>query len=148
MTPANPHFERDVRASFARQHVMTLIGARIARVAPGEVVIELPYRDDLTQQHGFFHGGITATIGDSAAGYAAFTLFAPDHAVLSVEFKLNFVAPAAGDMLRATGRVKKPGRTLTICEFEVEAEQSGKSKACAYGLATLMCLPEAGGVKG
>lgn len=148
MTPANPDYERDVRASFARQQVMSLIGARIARVAPGLVEIELPFRDDLTQQHGFFHGGMVATIGDSAAGYAAFTLFPPGSAVLSVEFKLNFVTPAAGTMLHATGRVKKAGRTLTVCEFEVDVAQAGGRKACAHGLATMMCLAETRGLAG
>ncbi len=139
-TPANPNFESRVRDSFARQQIMELIGARMGRVAPGEVEIELPYREDLTQQHGFFHGGITATIADSAGGYAAFTLFPADASVLTVEYKINLIAPAEGDRLTAVGRVIKPGRTLTLTEFEVFGHKDGRPRLCAKGLQTLMCL--------
>ena len=97
--PANPDFEARVRASFARQRVMATIGARLRAVSPGRVEIELPFRDDLTQQHGFLHAGIVATLADSACGYAAFSLMSPDASVLSVEFKLNLLAPARGDGL-------------------------------------------------
>jgi uncharacterized protein (TIGR00369 family) len=138
--PADPAFEARVRASFGRQAAMRLIGATLSRVEPGVVAIELPYRADLTQQHGLVHGGITAMIADSAAGYAAYTLFPADSSILTVEFKINLVAPAAGERLVATGRVKKPGRTLTICEFEVVAHQGGRATMCALGLDTLICL--------
>jgi uncharacterized protein (TIGR00369 family) len=137
---SDPQFEQRVRASFARQGVMRAIGAAMTRVEPGIVMIELPFRADLTQQHGYFHAGITATIADSAAGYAAYSLFPADSSVLTVEFKINLLAPADGERLVATGRVKKSGRTLTICEFEVAAVKSGKSTVCALGLDTLMCL--------
>ena len=136
----DPGFEARVRASFGRQGAMTLIGAALARVEPGVAAIELPYRPDLSQQHGFFHGGIVAMIGDSAAGYAAYSLFPADSSILTVEFKLNLVAPADGERLVATGRVKKPGRTLTICEFKVVAHKAGKATVCALGLETLICL--------
>jgi len=138
--PADPDFESRVRASFARQGAMKLIGAELATVEPGHVVIELPYRADLTQQHGFIHGGMTAMIADSAAGYAAFTLFPADSSILTVEFKINLVAPADGERLAASARVKKTGRTLTICEFEVAAHKHGRSTVCALGLQTLIHL--------
>lgn len=139
-TAADPDFEARVRASFARQAIMRLIGASLSRVVPGETTIELPFRADLTQQHGYFHAGVTSTIADSAGGYAAYTLFPATSSVLTVEFKINLVAPADGERLVAHGRVKKPGRTLTICELEVLAVQGGREKACAYGLQTLICL--------
>jgi uncharacterized protein (TIGR00369 family) len=138
--PADTDFAARVRASFGRQGAMKLIGAVLTRVEPGLATIELPYRPDLTQQHGFFHAGMTSTIADSAAGYAAFSLFPADASVLTVEFKINLIAPADGERLVATGRVKKPGRTLTICEFEVVAEKGGKATVCALGLETLICL--------
>ncbi len=119
---------------------MKLIGATLSRVEPGVVAIELPNRADLTQQHGLVHGGITAMIADSAAGYAAYTLFPADSSILTVEFKINLVAPAAGERLVATGRVKKAGKTLTICEFEVVAHRGGRATTCALGLDTLICL--------
>ena len=140
----NPEYAAETRASFDRQGAMRYLGARLGAVEPGHVTIELPYRDELSQQHGFFHGGITATIADSAGGYAAFTLFPAGTAVLTVEFKINLVAPADGELLVATGRVKKPGRTLTVCELEVVAVKAGQAKACAYGMQTLMCLEPRG----
>jgi uncharacterized protein (TIGR00369 family) len=138
--PVDPDYRARVEASFARQRVMALIGARLVRVEPGLVEIELPYREDLTQQHGFFHAGITSTIADSAGGYAGFTLFPADSSVLTVEFKVNLVAPAAGEKLIAAGRVLRPGRSITVCELEVTAVAKGEAKSCAYGLQTLMCL--------
>ena len=139
---ADPAFESRVRESFARQTVMATIGATLGRVAPGEVEILLPFRDDLCQQHGFFHAGITATIADSAAGYAAFSLFPVDSSVLTSEFKLHLLAPAAGERPRAVGRVLKPGRTLTVAETEVFALKDGREKLCAKLIGTLMTLKE------
>lgn len=138
--PKDPAFAERVRASFARQSVMGLIGARLARIAPGEVEIELPFRPDLCQQHGFFHAGITSTIADSAAGYAGYSLFPADSSVLTVEFKINLLAPADGELLRAVGRVVKPGRTLTVTEAEVSVVKDGVEKSCARLSQTLMCL--------
>ncbi|WP_137936317.1 PaaI family thioesterase [Chitinivorax sp. B] len=146
ITPADPHFEARTRNSFARQQAMHLLGASMTRVAAGEVEIMLPHRPELTQQHGFFHGGIVATIADVAGGCAAFTLFKPDESILTVEFKINLVAPADGERLVAIGTVKKPGRTLTVCEFEVLADKSGQRKPCAYGLQTLMCVRDRPGI--
>lgn len=138
--PSDPNYAERIRASFARQGAMGLIGASLARVEPGHVEIALPFRPDLTQQHGFFHGGVTAMIADSAAGYAAYTLFDAASTILTVEFKINLVAPAEGERLLASGRVRKAGRTLTICEFEVVATKRDRSAVCALGLATLMQL--------
>ncbi len=138
--PATPDYAERVRDSFARQAIMDLIGARLTRVEPGLVEIELPFRPELTQQHGFFHAGVTSTIADSAGGYAGFTLFPADASVLTVEFKINLIAPADGDKLVATGRVLKPGRTLTICEMEVAAVKAGASTICARGMQTLIRL--------
>ena len=137
---ADPDFEARVRASFARQPVMALIGARMARVVAGEAEIELPYRADLTQQHGFFHGGVTSTIADSAGGYAAFSLFPADASVLTVEYKINLMAPADGEFLRAVGRVVRPGRSLTVCDLEVFVTKAGREKLCAKGLQSIMRL--------
>ena len=139
-TPKDPDFEVRVRDSFARQGIMGLIGARLSRVEPGLVEIELPYRADLTQQHGFFHAGITSTIADSAGGYAAFSLMPADASVLTTEFKINLLAPAEGELLRALGRVVKPGRLLTVCEVDVFALKDGAAKPCAKLLETLLCL--------
>ncbi len=141
-TPKDPDFEARVRASFERQGIMKLIGARLTRVAPGLVEIELPYRADLTQQHGFLHAGITSTIADSAGGYAAYSLMPAGASVLTTEFKINLLAPADGELLRARGRVLKPGRRLTVCEAEVFAVKDGVVTLCAKLLETLMCLED------
>ncbi|RDD62455.1 PaaI family thioesterase [Ferruginivarius sediminum] len=139
--PANPDFEARTRASFDRQKIMHLIGAEMTDVAPGYTAIALPFREDLTQQHGFFHAGATSTIADSAGGYAAFTLFPADASVLTAEFKINLLAPASGTRVIAEGRVIKPGRTLTTCDIEVHAEQAdGSRKLIAKGLQTLARL--------
>lgn len=144
----DPHFEARVRESFARQTAMMTLGASLSKVAPGEVEIELPFRYDLSQQHGFIHGGIVTAIMDSACGYAALTLMPTDVAVLTVEFKVNFVAPAAGDRLIARGRVAKPGRILTVCAGEVVAQHDGQQKTVAVMLATIMAVRERPDVSG
>lgn len=136
----DPDFAMRVRDSFGRQNAMALIGAELTEIVPGRVRIELPYRDDLTQQHKFIHGGITTMIADAAAGYAAFTLFPADASVLTVEFKVSLIAPAKGERLIATGTVVKPGRTLTLCDIEVHAIDAGQSKLILKGLETLICL--------
>lgn len=138
--PADPAFEARVRDSFARQSIMRTIGAEMTRVAPGEVEIRLPWRADLCQQHGFLHAGVVATIADSAAGYAAYSLFAADASVLTSEYKLHLLAPAEGELFLARGRVLKPGRTLTIAETEVLALKDGREKLCAKLIGTLVQL--------
>ena len=138
--PLDPHYETRVRDSFARQGAMRLLGARLAEVRPGYCAIELPYREDLTQQHGYVHAGILSAIADSAGGYAGFTLFPEDANVLTVEYKLNLLAPAVGERLIAQAEVVKPGRTLAITRGEVYAEAAGKRTLCAIMQQTLIVL--------
>jgi uncharacterized protein (TIGR00369 family) len=140
MSPQDPNFADRVRDSFCRQGIMAHIGATLTRIEAGCCEIELPFRDELSQQHGFFHAGVVSTIADSAGGYAAFSLFPADSSVLTVEFKINFLAPANGEKMRATGKVIKSGRTLTICELQAFAIKGGSEKLCAHGMATLMCM--------
>lgn len=135
-----PDFEQRVRDSFARQRVMSTIGARMVRVAPGEVWLELPFRDDLTQQHGLLHAGIVTTVLDSAAGYAAFTLMPADAGVVSVEFKTNLLAPARGDALVARARVVRAGRTLTVCQADGFMREGGEERHVAMLVGTMMTL--------
>ena len=138
--PRDPGFESRVRASFDRQRVMKTIGARIVRVAPGEVELELPFRDDLTQQHGFLHAGIVTTLVDSACGYAALSVMDRESAVLSVEYKVNLLAPAIGERMRAIGRVIKSGRTLVVCSGEVIAVANGAEQVVTLMQATMMAI--------
>jgi uncharacterized protein (TIGR00369 family) len=138
--PADPEFEARVRASFARQTAMATLGASVARVAPGEVVIELPYAAHLTQQHGFLHGGIVGAALDSACGYAGSTLMPADVGVLSIEYKINFVAPAKGQTFRMVGTVVKPGRTITVVEGRAFAIDQGREKLVATMSTTLMAV--------
>jgi uncharacterized protein (TIGR00369 family) len=140
--PRDPGWDEKTRASFDRQTIMQTIGARISALAPGRCEIELPYRRDLCQQHGFLHAGITTTIADSAAGYAAFSLMPPRASVLTVEFKVNLMAPAAGERFLARGTVIKPGRTLTAVEADVVADCSERRVVVAQMLATMMCLSD------
>jgi uncharacterized protein (TIGR00369 family) len=130
--PRDPDFERRVRASFERQAAMATLGATLVRVSPGEVVVELPFRRDLTQQHGFLHAGIVTSVLDSACGYAALTLMERGAAVLSVEFKVNLITAARGDRFRASGRVVRAGRTVTVVsgEFRV-VEGAGEEHPAA-----------------
>lgn len=125
---------------------METIGATMARVAPGEVDIYLPFRADLTQQHGFLHAGIVTAIVDSACGYAALSLMPPGAGVLTVEYKVNLLAPAAGTHMIARGRVTKPGRTITVCTGDVYAYRDGQEKLVATMMATMMALHEREGI--
>lgn len=138
--PRDPDYEARVRASFARQALMATMGARLESVAPGEVVIALPFDVRLTQQHGYLHAGAVAAVVDSACGYAALTMMEPGAAVLSIEFKINMLAPAAGDGFRATGRVVRGGRTITVCAGELVAERGGEATVVAVMQATMMAV--------
>lgn len=138
--PRDPQWNEKVRASFAKQGVMGLLGATLADVWPGGCEIHLPYRPDLTQQHGFFHAGVTSTIVDSAAGYAGFSLMAPNTSVLSVEFKINLLAPADGELLIATGEVVKPGKNLVVTRGDAWVVKHGKATHCAIMQQTLMTM--------
>jgi uncharacterized protein (TIGR00369 family) len=131
-----------IRESFERQGLMRHLGARLEHVAPGRVHIVLPNRPEIDQQHGYIHAGATSAIADSAGGYAALTLFPENTAVLTVEYKINFLAPAVGDHLEAVGTVLKSGRTLTVCQLEVFAVQGSKRSLVTAGQQTLICVPE------
>lgn len=140
--PADPAFAARVRASFGRQKAMALIGAALTSVEPGRCEIALPFRDDLTQQKGFVHGGIIGMIADSACGYAAYTLMPAHASLVTVEYKINVLAPGRGERLIARGTVIRPGRTLSITRGEVYAESRGRSILCAAMQQTLMMLPD------
>jgi uncharacterized protein (TIGR00369 family) len=141
-TAADSNFETRIRASFATQGVMRTIGAAMTRVEPGIVEIEMPFRADLTQQDGFLHAGIVATMLDSACGYAAFSLMPADAAVLTVEFKINLLRPAAGERFIARAKVLKPGKTLTVVTGEVVAVADGTEKVVASMMNTVMKLAD------
>lgn len=137
----DPGFEKKVRDSFAQQGLMQHLGARMVSIAPGQCEIRLGYREQLTQQHGYFHAGATSAIADSACGYAAYSLMPEGASVLTVEFKINLLAPAEGEELVARGRVVRSGRTLKVCEADVFALKQGEETHCALMLATVMGLP-------
>jgi uncharacterized protein (TIGR00369 family) len=136
----DPAIEQRVRESFDRQQVMSTLGARLIRVAPGEVDIELPYRADLTQQHGYLHAGVLATILDSACGYAAYTKMPADAGVLSVEFRIHMLAPAEGEKLIARGRVIRAGRTISTCQADGYMVKGGEEKHVAMMTGTMMSI--------
>jgi len=136
--PADDNWEQRVRASFARQGAMHYIGATIQTLEPGRCAIALPFRPELAQQHGYFHAGIVSAIVDSAGGYAALTLFPPGSEVLTVEFKINLMAPANGALLIAEGRVIRSGRTLTVCTGEAHSMSGDARTPCALMQQTLM----------
>ena len=139
-TPADPGYAARVRASFARQGAMKTFGAELIAIAPGYCAIALVPCAQIAQQHGHVHGGVVSAIADSAAGYAGFTLFPASASVLTVEFKINLLAPAAGDRLVAEGFVVKPGRTLAITRAEVHAERAGRRTLVAIMQQTLMVM--------
>lgn len=144
----SPDFERRVRDSFARQGVMGTLGATLQRVEPGEVEIAVDWAPGLTQQHGFLHAGVVSTVLDSACGYAGFTLMEPEAAVLTIEFKVNLLAPARGQRFRMVGRVLKPGRTITVTEGQAFAIDQGREKLVATMNATLMAITGRDDVQG
>ena len=137
-TATDPDFAERVRKSFDAQGIMDHIGATLTLIEPGVCEIELPYSDAVSQQHGFFHGGVIGTIADSAGGYAAFGLMDAEDGILTVEYKLNLMAPADGDLLVARGQVVRAGRTLTVARAEVGVVKNGVEVACAAMQQTLM----------
>jgi uncharacterized protein (TIGR00369 family) len=138
--PKDPHFEARVRESFSRQTLMQTIGARITAIAPGEVEITMPLRAGLSQQDGFVHAGIITAIVDSACGYAALSLTPAGREILTIEYKVNFLSPAAGEQFVARGRVTRAGKTITVCSGDVTAESGGGQKLIASMLATMMTI--------
>jgi uncharacterized protein (TIGR00369 family) len=136
--PQDPTWEHRVRTSFAQQSLMTTLNAELLDLAPGRCTIRSTYREGLGQQHGFFHAGVASAIGDSACGYAAYTLFPPDTDVLTAEFKINLLAPAIGRELIATAEVVRNGRRLTVCLARIEVDpQAANGRPCAIMLATV-----------
>jgi uncharacterized protein (TIGR00369 family) len=136
----NASFADEITQSFAKQTIMGLIGAELTRVEPGIVEITLPYRADLAQQHGYLHAGIVTTIADSACGYAAYSLMPSNSEVLSVEFKVNLLRPAKGDMFSAVAEVVKSGKTLTVVRADVFAIDEDRRDLIATMLGTMICL--------
>jgi uncharacterized protein (TIGR00369 family) len=137
---SDPHFAERVRASFGRQNAMHLIQATLPVVEHGRTEIHLPHWQGVEQQHGFVHGGVVGMIADSAAGYAAMTMVSPAASVLTVEYKMNLVAPADGEKLIARGRVVRPGRTLIVTKAEVFAVKDGQETLCALMQQTIMVM--------
>ncbi|MET4079548.1 PaaI family thioesterase [Janibacter sp. UYMM211] len=135
---SHPDRARQITASFDRQGLMHTLGARLGSVESGEVHIHLPMSPAVTQQHGMFHGGVTTTVADSAGGYAALTLLDDGSEVLTVELKVNFLAPARGEELEAVGSVIKSGRTLSVCRLEVYARDGDRSTLVAVGQQTVI----------
>jgi uncharacterized protein (TIGR00369 family) len=144
-----PDFEERVRKSFARQSVMTTIGAELTVVTPGTVEIEMPYSDALTQQHGFLHAGIISTALDSACGYAAFSMMPENAAVLTIEFKVNLLAPGRGERFLFRGSVTKPGRTIVVADGQAYAfAADGEAKLIATMTGTMMTVLGRDGMEG
>ena len=140
LTPQDPEYATRVRLSFGEQRAMSTIGASLGTVGPGAVDVVLPFRDDLTQQDGFVHAGIVAAVADTACGYAAHTLMPAAARVLSIEFKLNLLAPAVGERLEARARVIRAGRTVTVCQADVLAINGKTEKLIATMTGTMMTL--------
>ena len=138
--PMNPDYEARIRSSFEKQGAMKTVGAALTQLTPGEVVIEFSYDSSLTQQHGYVHAGVVTTVVDSACGYAAYTLMAPDSEVLTIEYKVNFMAPARGERFKGIGKVLRAGRTITVCSGDVVAIENGKEKVVATMLATMISV--------
>jgi uncharacterized protein (TIGR00369 family) len=138
--PKDEHFEERVRRNFERQMAMKTIGISLEKVAPGRIELHMPYNEAYTQQHGFLHAGILSTAMDSACGYAAFSLMPKDAAVLSIEFKINLLAPARGERFIFTGQVLKAGRTVSVCLSEAYAIDGGARKLVSQMTGTMMTV--------
>ncbi|HYJ04314.1 MAG TPA: PaaI family thioesterase [Chthoniobacterales bacterium] len=138
--PRNPLFEQTVRDSFAAQQLMATIGARLVSVTAGEIEIRVPFRRDLTQQHGFLHAGVVTSVLDSACGYSALSLMDEGVGVLTVEFKTNLLAPARGEELIARGRVLRAGRTIAVWQAEAAMLADGVESSVAIMIATIMTV--------
>ncbi|MCC2689651.1 MAG: phenylacetic acid degradation protein [Rhizobiaceae bacterium] len=145
----DPDFERRVRASFARQNAMTAIGAELTLVTPGIVEIEMPHSSSFTQQHGYLHAGVIAMALDSACGYAAFSMMPPDAGVLTIEFKVNLLAPGRGDRFLFRGSVTKPGRTIVVADGQAYGMAAdGEARLIATMTGTMMTVIGRQGVEG
>ena len=145
--PKDSKFEQRVKSSFDRQQCMTMLGITISKIEPGMVELTMPYAEPYTQQHGFIHAGVISTAMDSACGYAAFSLMPVDAAVLTVEYKINFLAPARGEDFNFRAEVVKPGRTLTLCEARAYAIAAGEEKLIATMTGTMMAIFDRDGIQ-
>ncbi|MEA3359456.1 MAG: PaaI family thioesterase [Thermodesulfobacteriota bacterium] len=140
-------YKEKVIESFNRQEVMKTINASILTVRPGEIELEFPYQSNLTQQHGFIHAGIVSTVLDTACGYAAFSLMPDNAAVLTIEFKVNLLSPVKGERFRAVGKVKKPGKNITVAEGELFSHVKGGLKLVATMVGTIMSVYNREGIE-
>lgn len=140
-------YEAKVRENFNRQEIIKTVNASISAIRPGEVELEFPYQSSLTQHHGFVHAGIVSTVLDSACGYAAFSLMPKGAAVLTIEFKINLLSPAKGELFRAIGTVKKPGRNITVTEGELFSYVDGGQKLVATMVGTMMSIYDREGIE-
>ena len=145
--PKDPNFKSKVEESFNRQEVMKTINAFLSKIEPGKVSIKLEYSSKITQQHGFVHAGIVSTVIDSACGFAALSLMPEDAGVLSIEFKVNLLAPAKGDYFVASGFVRKPGKNIMFTEGELMAYEGNEEKLIATMVATMMCVTNRNNIK-
>lgn len=145
--PSDPAYKEKVMESFNRQKVMKTVNASIIAIHPGEIELEFPYQSNLSQQHGFIHAGIVSTVLDSACGYAAFSLMPENAAVLTIEFKVNLLSPARGERFRAVGKVKKPGKNITVTEGELFSYVKGKQKLVASMVGTIMSVYDRDGIE-
>lgn len=146
--PQDKDYRTRVQQSFDRQQAMKTLGITLENIEPGRIDLAMPYREAFTQQHGFVHAGILSTAMDSACGYAAFSLMPKEAAVLSIEYKINLLAPAQGEFFRITGQVLKPGRTIIVCQSEVFASLKGKEKLVAQMTGTMMAVFGRDGIEG
>lgn len=141
----DPNYVERIRDSFGRQGFMRHVGARIEELGPGRCVMAVDFRDELAQQHGFFHGGLVGALADNAGAYAAFTLIEADQSMLTVEYKINLLAPAKGLVLQAVGDVIRAGRRLTVCQTQISAlDAAGEPRLCAVAMVTMMALTSLG----
>ncbi len=145
-SPVDPDFKARFRSSFERQQLMRTLNVGLVRVNAGEVELELAYQEALTQQQGYLHAGIVASVLDSACGYAAFSLMPADRAVLTVEYKINFVSPARSDSVIAVGKVLKPGATITVCRGSAYAAKGQSRKLVASMQSSVMAVEQRPGV--
>jgi len=145
--PRDPGFEQRIRDSFVEQTIMATLGAELTRVEPGNIEVRVPFRSDLSQQHGFLHAGVLTTVMDSACGYAALSLMSPEAGVLAIEFKANFLRPAKGNIV-ARGTVLKPGRTINVCRADAFVENEGREILVATMLGSIMTVVGREGIVG
>lgn len=139
------NYDARIRESFSRQGFMGYLGAQIEEMGPGRCVVAVPFRKELAQQHGYFHGGVVGALADNAGAYAAFTLIEADQSMLTVEYKLNLIAPASGVSLRAVGHVVRAGRALTVSKVDVFVhDEACERRLCAVGIVTMMTLMSRG----